>query len=141
MTGALGAAWTLIGSRAFAEDFVVLVNSKISETHLRRAEVRDVFIGQTKQWSSGFVVQPIIGEESSSEFAWLAARIFRLSPREVITRMKQEIFRGEMRRPIVAHDAQECLTAVLRHDGGIGVIASEATKTLPAGVTILGIDD
>jgi hypothetical protein len=126
---------------ALADDFVVVISVKNSETHLPRVDVRDAFIGQTKQWRSGAVVQPIIGEETSAEFAWLASRIFRLSPREVLTKMKQEIFRGEMKRPIVARDAHECFTAISRHDGGIGVVSGDAAKNPPAGISILVVDD
>jgi len=141
LAGSLGAAWTLIVRGVRADDFAIVVNAKVSQTHLPRTEVRDAFVGQTKQWPSGPVVQPVIGEEASSEFAWLAARIFHLSPREVLARMKQQIFRGEMRRPVVARDASECMAAVLRHDGGIGVVPAEATRALPAGVAVLSLDD
>jgi len=141
LTGTIASAIAMVGGNALADDFVVVISAKNPQSHLSRVDVRDAFVGETKQWSSGAVVQPIIGEEDSPEFGWLCDRIFRLTPREVIARMKQEIFRGEMKRPIVAHDAQACFAAIQRHDGGIGVVSSEAAKSLPAGVAIVTIDD
>ena len=136
----VGAAGAFVASHALADDFVVIVNAKNPVSRMGRTDVRDAFIGQTKQWPGGAVVQPVIGEETSPEYAWLAGRIFRLSPREVLSRMKQEIFRGEMKRPIVARDAQECFGAILRRDGGIGVVSSDAAKSLPAGLSVVAVD-
>lgn len=141
LTGAIASAITMVGRGALADDFVVVISTKNPLSHLSRVDVRDAFVGETKQWSSGAVVQPIIGEEDSPEFGWLCSRIFRLTPREVIARMKQEIFRGEMKRPIVAHAAQDCFAAIQRYDGGIGVVSAEAAKGIPAGVAVLAVDD
>jgi hypothetical protein len=141
LTGIVLVAGVLVAMDVRADDFVVVISTKNPESRLQRTDVRDAFIGQTKQWPNGAVVQPIIGEESSAEFAWLAIRIFRLSPREVLARIKQEIFRGEMKRPIVARDAQECFAAILHHEGGIGVVSRDAAANLPAGISTVAVDE
>lgn len=125
---------------ALADTFVLVVNAKNALGHLGRSQVRDAFIGQTKQWPGGAVVQAVIGDSSSPEFGWLASRIFEQSPQEVLGRIKQEVFRGEMKRPIVAHSFDDCISAIVRHDGGIGVVSADAAKNLPATVVVVNVD-
>jgi hypothetical protein len=135
------AAAVVLGARVgWADDFVLVVSAKNALGHLPRTQVRDAFIGQTKQWPGGAVVQPVIGDSSSPEFAWLASRIFQQSPPEVMNRIKQEVFRGEMKRPIVAHSFEECISAIQRHDGGIGVLSADVAKNLPATLVVLNVD-
>jgi ABC-type phosphate transport system substrate-binding protein len=136
----MAAAVVLGAPIAWADDFVVVVSAKNALGYLVRAQVRDAFIGQTKQWPGGAVVQAVIGDSSSPEFAWLASRIFQQSPPEVLNRIKQEVFRGEMRRPIVAHSVEDCVSAIQRHDGGIGVVSAERAKSLPATLAVLNVD-
>src|SRR5690349_11646957 len=92
---ALACAVALTIASANAGDFIFVRNVKNRTASVSRREVRQLFTGQTKQWG-GFVVQAVIGEEDSGEFRYLCG-IFGLEPRELLSKIKQEVFRGEMR--------------------------------------------
>jgi hypothetical protein len=136
LASAFGAFSFASASSARAGSYVLVRNASNPTARVTRAEVKHLFTGITKVWG-GSVVQPVLGEEGSGELAWLAAQIFEATPREVLTRIKQEIFRGEMKRPIIAKSAAECLAAVGKYRGGIGVLDAESAKGLPANVAIL----
>src|SRR5690349_19625764 len=106
---ALACAVVLANASAQAGDFVFVRNAKNKTASISRRDVRQLFTGQTKQWG-GAVVQAVIGEEDSAEFRYLCG-IFGLEPRELISKIKQEVFRGEMRRPIVAKTPADCIVA------------------------------
>jgi len=147
----LGSSWRAIVALAFASvvalsntsvhasDFIFVRNAKNKAATVSKREIRQLFTGQTKQWN-GFVVQAVIGEVDSPEFHYLAG-IFGLDARELLLKIKQEVFRGEMRRPIVVKTASECIQAVEKHEGGIGIVPVEATKTLPSDVERLPLSD
>jgi ABC-type phosphate transport system substrate-binding protein len=136
---ALVASVAFSNSSAHAADFIFIRNSSNKTATITRREIRQLFTGQTKQWG-GSVVQVVIGEPDSSEFRYLSG-IFGLDPRELLSKIKQEVFRGEMRRPIVAKTAPECISAVGKHEGGIGVVPVEAANALPAEVARLPLSD
>jgi ABC-type phosphate transport system substrate-binding protein len=125
---------------AGADDFVVIVNAKNATSSLSTAEVRKLFTGQTKQWSSS-VVQAVVGEDGTPELGWLARAIFGASPKELLTRIKLEVFRGEMKRPIVAGSSDECVAAVAKNEGAIGVVTATAAKSLPATVAVVRLSE
>ena len=132
----------LVASRpARADDGLVLIrNAKNPTASLSVAAAAKLFTGRTKVWSDGSVVQPVLLDGGSKEFKWLAGRVFGIAPRELLSKMKQEVFRGEMRRPIVVSASADCAAAVARKAGAIGVVDAATAKALPAGVAIIKLD-
>src|SRR5256885_3154539 len=98
-------AW-FVSSTAHAEGFVFVRNARNPVATVSRAEIRKLFTGQAKQWRSGKVFQGVIGELDSPEFTWLANAILDTRPQERLTKMKQERFRGELKRPIVVKSSE-----------------------------------
>jgi hypothetical protein len=139
LTLAIACAVALAAFPVHAGDFVFIRNAKNRTASVSRREIRQLFTGQTKQWG-GVMVQAVIGDVDSPEFRYLSG-IFGAEPRELLLRIKQEVFRGEMRRPIVARTATECIAVVGKHDGGIGIVAVEAAKALPADVERIPLGD
>ena len=134
---AFAAAWPRAAS---ADDFVVIVNAKNPVSSLSTSEVRKLFTGQTKQWSSS-VVQAVVGEDGTPELAWLAGTIFGSSPKELLTRIKLEVFRGEMKRPILAASSGDCVAAVAKNEGAIGVASAAEAKAAAGSVTVVHLSD
>ena len=126
----------LVPRPVLAGDYVLIRNAANPIAQGTRGEVRDLFTGATKQWG-GAVVQPVIGEAESGELAWLATSVFELTVPQLLTKIRQEVFRGEMKRPVVARTASECVAAVARYPGAIGVVDAETARSLPAGVAVL----
>jgi hypothetical protein len=131
--------FALAPSVAQATDYVFIRNHRNGTAKVTRQEVRQLFTGQTKQWG-GKVAQAVIGETDSGEFGYLAG-LFGVLPRQLMEKIKQEVFRGEMRRPVVARTAAECIAAVEKHEGGIGVVTAEAAKALPPDVERIPMTD
>lgn len=114
---------------AVATDFVFIKNEKNPTATLSKQNVRSLFTGQTKQWG-GAVVQTVVGDRESQEFSYLA-RIFGTGTSELLAKIQQEVFRGEMKRPVVARTPADCVAAVARYPGGIGIIPEDAARALP----------
>jgi hypothetical protein len=125
---------------ASADDFVIIRNAKNPSPSLTKSELKKLFTGQTKQWGSA-VAQTVLGEPDTPELAWLAGQVFGVTPKDLLTRIKQEIFRGEMKRPVMVRSSEECVAAVLRSEGAVGVITAAASKGLPAGVAVTALKD
>jgi hypothetical protein len=117
---------------AWGGDYVLIDNAKSGVTQLSKRDVRSLFVGETKTLG-GSVAQAVISPPDSGEFAFLSS-LYGLAPRELIAKIRQEVFRGEMRRPIVCQNPGECIAAVARNDGGICFVPSAAAASLPAGV-------
>jgi hypothetical protein len=140
-----GSAWLvaalLVSSGAESDSFVFVGNSRNEVPNLSKLEVRKLFTGQAKQWRSGRVFQGVIGEPNSAELGWLAATIFGVSSKDLLTRIKQEIFRGEMKRPIVVKSSEECIEVVEKNEAALCVATEASAKTLPAGVIVIALTD
>jgi ABC-type phosphate transport system substrate-binding protein len=119
---------------------VFIRNAKNSSASVSKAQVRQMYTGQMKQWN-GNVVQTVIAPTGSNEMQYLASTIFATSEKDVLSRIKQEVFKGEMKRPVVARDASQAFDAVSGNPGGIAVIDAAAAKSLPAGVAVVNVTD
>jgi hypothetical protein len=137
VTFALAAVCASLPARAI--DFVFIKNQKNPTTTLSKQDVRSLFTGRTKQWG-GLVAQTVVGEKDSSEFGYLAS-VFGTGTAELLARIQQEVFRGEMRRPVLARTPADCIDAVSRHAGGIGIIPEDASKGLPEAVVRIDVTE
>src|SRR5882724_5862372 len=131
----------LASSIARADGFVFVRSAQNPVPSLSKTDVRKLFTGQAKQWRSGKVFQGVIGEIDSPELVWLATAIFDTTPRDLITRIKQEIFRGEMKRPLLAKSSKECFEIVLKIDGALCLASETDARSLPQGVELLPLTD
>ncbi len=131
----------LLSGSARADGFVFVRNSRNPVHNLSRTEVRKLFTGRSKQWTSGRVFQGVIGEIDTQEFVWLAMAIFDMSPKDLLTKMKQEIFRGEMKRPIVVKSSDECIEVVQKTETALCVATEVSARLLPTGVEVVPLTD
>ena len=120
-----------------ADDFVLVRNTSNEQSTLRKEELLKIYTGETKQ-VGGWVAQTVIGKEDSGELQWLSG-LFDLRPKDLLARIKQQVFSGEMRRPIVAKTPEEALAAVQNNRGGLAVVSASLASTLPQGVALLAI--
>jgi hypothetical protein len=120
---------------ARADDFILIHNASNEVTSIQKEDLFKVYTGETKL-VGGSVVQTVIGREDSSELAWLA-RLFDMRSKDLLSRIKQQVFSGEMRRPIVAKTTDEAVAAVQGNRGGVAVIPAGAAASLPHDVAVL----
>jgi hypothetical protein len=121
-----------------ADDFVLIRNSSNPVPAVSRDHLFKIYTGQSKQFG-GAVTQTVIGEEGSGELKWLAA-LFGMRPKDLLSRIRQEVFRGEMKRPIVAKSAADAFAAVQNNAGGVAVVPASAARSLPDGVAFLALN-
>ena len=121
----------------WAEEFVLIRNAACSVTTVSRDFLFKLYTGQEMLFG-GAVAQTVIGQEKSPELEWLAS-LFDMRGKDLFTRIKQEVFRGEMRRPIVAKTPAEAIAAVQGNSGGLAAVAASAVKPPPAGIALLGM--
>lgn len=94
-------------------------------------------LGKKKAWASGAPVQLVLAPVGSPPMKWFATLAAGISDETLVAKIKQEVFKGELRRPVIAGTDQDCLKAVAADPGALGIVSAEAAKTLPAGITVL----
>jgi hypothetical protein len=137
--GGLELAALALPFKARADAYVLIRNARNHSESVRRALLRDMCIGRRKAWPGGEVVQIVLGPSGSPEVRWLAERVIGVPEPAFREKIKQEIFKGELRRPIVVSSDDDCLAAVARYPGGVGVIHSERAQKLAAELGLLAV--
>jgi putative methionine-R-sulfoxide reductase with GAF domain len=132
------AALLSIPFAARAADMVVIKNNKVEAAKITKAELKEMLTGKTKFWKNGKSVQVVLGGEGTPESAWVAGFVFGVGESAMITKMKQETFKGELKKVVNCTGGDECGAAVKANEGGLGVVPGD-TK-LPAGVEVLAIE-
>jgi hypothetical protein len=116
-------------SSAGAGGFVVLVNQANPTASLSRSEVKRLALGGTKQWPNGAVVQIGIIPGEAPETQYFAS-LLDISPRELLAKIQEAVFKGELRRPAVLRSSADCV-AFARSSAGAICIASDAEALSP----------
>ena len=138
----LGIAATLVvvlfaGGRAKAGDFVFVRNAANGTTEAGKEEMRDVFTGKKTSWKGGAKVELGLGPSGSSEVKWLAQELIGASEDILLAKIKQEVFKGDMKKPTTVSSAAECIAFVKKSAGGVCVVDADSAKSLPDGVAVL----
>ena len=138
----LGIAATLVlvlfaGGRAKAGDFVFVRNAANGTTEAGKEEMRDVFTGKKTTWKSGQKVEVGLGPVGSPEVKWLAQELVGASEDILLAKIKQEVFKGDMKKPTTDNSAAECIAFVTKAAGGVCVVDADSAKSLPSGVAVL----
>jgi hypothetical protein len=122
-----------------AVEFVLIHNVKTGQTSVSKSELKDMAIGRRKTWSSGAPVQLVLQAVGTPELKWFAIYAAGISDDTLANKMKQEVFKGELRRPIAVSSDKGCVNAVANDPGGVGVVSAETAKSLPEGVAVLAV--
>ena len=124
---------------ALAIEFVLIHNVKTGQTSVSKSELKDMAIGRRKTWSSGAPVQLVLQAVGTPEMKWFAIFAAGISDDTLANKMKQEVFKGELRRPITVSSDKGCVNAVANDPGAVGVVSAETAKSLPEGVAVLAV--
>ncbi|MFM2418506.1 MAG: hypothetical protein RL385_3229 [Pseudomonadota bacterium] len=139
----LGMGLAALGARrasANEGEHVLVLSSQNPVAELSAPELKRLFTGGTKQWSSGAVVQVALVPTQVPETVSLAS-LLDTTPSELIGRIQQQVFRGEMRRPVVLRSGVQCVAFAGQTPGGICIAPrSAASEAVRAGsVRIVGV--
>jgi hypothetical protein len=123
--------------RAGADGGVIIVcNASNPITSLTGAELKNALTGGTKQWSNGAIVQVGLTATDSREVVGLATAADMTAP-ELLSRIQQQVFKGEMRKPIMLRSSAECIG--LAHALPGGICAATPGGALPPDVKIIQV--
>ncbi|HEY2408875.1 MAG TPA: hypothetical protein VGI10_22875 [Polyangiaceae bacterium] len=134
---ALAAAISGLETPARAGSFLLLVNATNPITSITRADLKKAFTGGKKQWENGAVIQVGLIPSDAPETQYLAA-LFDTSIRDLIGRIQEQVFKGEMRRPTVLKSSQDCLALARSHAGAVCVAAAGLPIPSEARVVTVG---
>lgn len=138
----LGIAATLVlvlfaDGSAFAGDFVFVRNAANGTTDASKEEMRDIFTGKKTTWKTGQKIEIGLGPSGSAEVKWLAQELIGASEDILLAKIKQEVFKGEMKKPTTVTSAAECIAFATKATGGVCVVNADSAKSLPSGVAVL----
>nr|HEX4316748.1 hypothetical protein [Kofleriaceae bacterium] len=125
---------------AVADGFVLIRNARNPTTQVSRADVRLLYTGRTRMLG-GSPAMVVVRGEDDVVFARFADRVFSITPKLLLTKIKQEVFKGEMARPVKAVTDDEVIEAVSAAAGNIGVVSASTAAKLPASVATLALSD
>jgi hypothetical protein len=139
MVGLVVAAVAWPSRIARAVEFVLIHNARTGTASVTRNELKDMAIGRRKVWPSGTPVQLVLQSVGTPEMKWFAIFAAGISDDTLANKMKQEVFKGELRRPISVTSDKGCVNAVANDPGAVGIVSAETAKSLPEGVTVLAV--
>ena len=130
------ALWT---GRAEA-GFLVVKNAKNPTAKLSKDAVKGVFSGKTKTWQGGETIILVIGSEDSPAMQWLADAVFSVSAKTLLSKIKQDVFKGDVPKPLSANDDPGTIKKVQSGAGVVGLVSEAAAKSLPADVVVIAVE-
>jgi hypothetical protein len=105
-----------------AGGFVVLVNQTNAIASISRADLKRTISGALKQWDNGAVVQLGVIPGDAPETQYLAS-LLDMTPRELLARIQEQVFKGELRRPVLLRSSADCATFARSKPGALCVAA------------------
>jgi hypothetical protein len=123
--------WLTLPGAAGAADYVIIRNAQVARTTMTGQEVKLVFSGRVRGWPSGARVQLVMSDAESPSVSWLAEHYFQVSAKTLQTKIRQQVFKGDLVAPVRASSDQECAAKVASTEGGVGVVSADTP--LPPG--------
>ncbi|HEY6039321.1 MAG TPA: hypothetical protein VIV58_33795 [Kofleriaceae bacterium] len=134
----LGFVLCVLVTSARADDYVLIRNAKSPGATLSKAELRAIYTGKTKLFGNDVAIV-VVPSDDTPAFATFTDRVFGTTTKTLLTKIKQEVFKGEMARPLKAASDEDVVHLVAGTAGTIGVIAAPAAKSLPPTVAVLPV--
>jgi hypothetical protein len=118
------------GAEATADGgFILVVNRDNPVTALSVSDLRRLISGATKQWDTGAVVHLGIIPSDAPETQYLAS-LLDMSTRELLARLQEQVFKGELRRPVTLRSSTECVSFA-RAEAGALCVAGQSEAIPP----------
>lgn len=125
-------------ARAAADGFALICNARVSTAALSRAEVRSLYTGKSRTLGGNAVVV-VIRSDDDVPFTEFSEQVFGVPTKTLLAKIRQEVFKGEMSRPVKAETDDDVVRYVSSSPGTIGVVSSQAASRLPKTVNAVAI--
>jgi hypothetical protein len=114
----------------------VVVNARNTVESLSPSEIKRLVSGSRKTWDGGVVVQLGVIPGDAPETVHLAG-LLETSTRELMALIQQQVFKGELRRPVVLRSSADCASLAASN---VGALCIAATGTpIPAGARVVPV--
>ncbi len=107
---------------AHADGFALVCNAKTVTSALPKAEIRGLYTGKIKMLG-GNVVVVVVRPEDDPTFILFVDQVFGIPAKALLSKIKQEVFKGEMSKPLKAMSDYDVVQQV---EGSPGASASWA---------------
>lgn len=123
--------------RARAGDFVFIKSAQNDTAQASKEDLKEIFTGKKGSWKNGQKIEIGIPPNGSAELKWVAQELIGASEDILMAKIKQEVFKGDMKKPTPVASAAECFALVKRSPGGICVVDDASAKRVPEGAAVL----
>jgi ABC-type phosphate transport system substrate-binding protein len=123
---------------AAGDGFALIGNAKVGTQSQSKAEVRALYTGKAKTLDGNAVLVVVRGEDDAV-FVGFVDQVFGIPTRALLSKIKQEVFKGEMPKPVKAASDDEVVQAVAASPGAIGVVSADAAGHLPKTVKVIAV--
>ncbi|HET7503834.1 MAG TPA: hypothetical protein VFK02_22590 [Kofleriaceae bacterium] len=124
--------------RAAADGFVLIGNAKANAKTLSRAEVKALYTGKSKTLGGSAVIV-VVRPESDAPFTQFVDQVFGIPTKTLLSKIQQEVFKGEMTKPLKAASDDEVIQHVGAAAGNLGVVSAAGAGHLPSTVAVITI--
>jgi ABC-type phosphate transport system substrate-binding protein len=122
---------------ARAGGFVFIKSAQNDTAQASKEELKEIFTGKRGSWKNGQKIEIGIAPNGSAELKWVAQELIGASEDILLAKIKQEVFKGDMKKPTSVASAADCFALVKKSAGGICVVDDASAKSLPEGAAVL----
>jgi len=140
----LGAAFALLAAllaaapaRA-AEAYVLIRSSQNRTASLTHKQLRALILGEQPEWDGGAGPVELVLHDAAGPDEEHFAGVFSVPVPTFRAKLRQAVFRGDLRRPHQVGTDEEAIAKVRQHAGAIAVIRA-ASMSGAAGVAVLQV--
>ena len=125
-------AAVLLSGSAYADDYILVTSGSNASTKVTKSDLKEMMLGKQKAWKGGGIVHLVMQSDDSKSTEWVSSQIFGVGAKTLITKIRQEVFKGELAKPVMCANDNECLEQA-KNIGGALTFVAVGTK-LPEGV-------
>lgn len=128
-----------LAGAARAEEFVIVTSTANGQAGMTKSDLQGLLKGDTKSWPGGELVEIVLQQTGAPENKWLAEAAFGVTEAMLLTRLGQEVFKGELRQPKVVDSPAACLAEVKKSKRAFCAVPASAATPAPAGVSVFSV--
>lgn len=138
MAFALLAALMAAAPARAAETYVLIRSSKNLTASLTQKQLRAMILGEQPEWDGGAGPVELVLHDAAGPDEEHLAGVFSVPVPAFRAKLRQAVFRGDLRRPQQVNTDEEAIERVRKHAGAIAVVRA-ASLSGAAGVAVLAI--
>lgn len=129
---------TTASTSARADGYVIVGNAKATVPQIAKSELKALYTGKAKLFADRVAIV-VIRADDDPVFEAFASGVLGVSAKTLLSKIKQEVFKGDMNKPFKAASDDDVIQHVASNPGSVGVIAAGAAKTLPRTVAVIAV--